>query len=112
MAGARGSSLDDRGQEERSHCLSYCEFNENIELTHRGYQRPPAPSNLRWGVANDLTFSGLIHWTNVVLLLGLVEVAHGEGDAAAFHVDAGDADADVLVDVDLAGGGKALLGHL
>ena len=45
-------------------------------------------------------------------LFGLVDVAHREGDAAAVVVDAGDDDADVLVDVDLAGGGKALLGHL
>ena len=45
-------------------------------------------------------------------LLRLVDVAHREGDAAAFHVDAGDNDADVLVDVDLAGGGQSALGHL
>ena len=47
-----------------------------------------------------------------MLLLGLVDAAHREGDAAAVVVDAGDADAHVLVDVDLAGGGEALLGHL
>ena len=54
------------------------------------------------------------HWTGYRSrdLLGLVDAAHGEGDAAAFHVDAGDNDADVLVDVDLAGRGQSALRHL
>ena len=43
--------------------------------------------------------------TLVTELLRLVDAAHREGDAAAFQVDAGDGDAHVLVDVDLAGGG-------
>ena len=46
------------------------------------------------------------------VLLGLVYAAHGEGDAAAFHVDAGDGDAHVLMHMHLAGGGDAALGHL
>ena len=45
-------------------------------------------------------------------LFGLVEVAHGEGDAAAVVVDAGDADANVLVDMYLTGSGQPLLRHL
>ena len=54
----------------------------------------------------------LIREIRIKDLFGLGDALHGEGDAAAFHIYAGDDDADVLVDVDLAGGGEAALGHL
>ena len=46
------------------------------------------------------------------VLFGLVDTAHGEGNAATIVVNAGDDDADVLVDVDLAGGEKTFMRHL